>query len=108
MESPLYVAVTFLMPVVVKVALKVAVPEAGIKGTGVRFAGVPATGAVPSVEPAEMKVIVPVGPTPELPVLTVAVKAMGEFAEALGMGFIDTVVPALVMEMASAAEALER
>jgi hypothetical protein len=54
-----------------------------------------------------VKVIVPVGPTPELLVLTVAVKAMGEFAEALGMGDIATAVPAWVMEMASAAEALE-
>jgi hypothetical protein len=54
-----------------------------------------------------VKVIVPVGPTPELLVVTVALKAIGEFAEALGAGVIATVVPALVMEMASAAEALE-
>ena len=85
-------------------ATNVAVPVAG----AVELAAVPWTGAVPRAEPAEVKVIVPVGPTPELLVLTVAARAIGEFAEALGMGFIDTLVPALVMEMASAAEALER
>ena len=98
---------TLLAPVVVNVALNVAVPEAGVKGVGVRLAAVPTTAAVPRIVPAELNVIVPVGPTPELPVLTVALKAMGEFVEALEMGFIDTVVLALVMEIASAAELLE-
>ena len=94
-----------MTPVVVNVALNVAVPEAGVKV--VITPAVPTTGAVPRVVPAELKVIVPVGPTPELPVLTVALKAMGEFAEALGMGAMATAVPALVIEMASAAELLE-
>jgi len=73
----------------------------------VRIAAVPITGAVPRVMPPEVKVIVPVGPMPELAVVTVADKEMGKFVEALGMGVINTVVPALVMEMASAAEVLE-
>ena len=90
---------------VVKVAANVAVPVAGVPAE--KSAGVPVTGAVPRVVPAELKVIVPVGPTPELPVLTVALKEIGEFVEALGVGVIATVVPALVMEMASAAEVLE-
>ena len=72
-----------------------------------RIAAVPTTGAVPRVVPAEVKVMVPVGPTPELAVVTVADKEMGKFAEALGMGFMATPVPALVMEMSSAAEVLE-
>jgi hypothetical protein len=91
--------------VVVNVAAKVAVPVAG--APVVRLAAVPTTGAVPRGVPAELKVIVPAGPTPELAVVTVADKEMGKFAEALGMGFIVTVVPALVMETASAAEVLE-
>lgn len=93
------------VPVVVNVALKVAVPVAVVPT--VLFAGVPTTGAVPSVEPPELKVIVPAGPTPELVVLTVALKATGKLVEALGMGVIDTVVLALVIEMASAGEVLE-
>ena len=96
---------TLFAPVVVNVAAKVAVPVAGVNG--VRIAAVPTTGAVPRVVPPELKEIVPVGPTPELAVVTVADKEMGKFAEALGMGFMVTVVPALVMEMASAAEVLE-
>jgi hypothetical protein len=97
--------VTLFAPVVVNVAAKVAVPVAG--APVVRLAAVPTTGAVPRVVPAELKVIVPVGPTPELAVVTVADKEMGKFVEALGMGFMVTPVPALVMEMASAAEVLE-
>jgi hypothetical protein len=97
--------VTLFVPVVVNVAAKVAAPDAATPV--VRFAAVPTTGAVPRVVPAELKVIVPVGPTPELPVLTVAAKAIGEFTEALGMGVIATEVLAIVMEMASAAEVLE-
>ena len=93
------------VPVVVNVALKVAVPVASM--TVVRFAGVPITGAVPRIEPPELKVMVPVVPTPELVVLTVALKAMGKLVEALGRGFIVTAVPARVMEIASAGEALE-
>jgi hypothetical protein len=54
-----------------------------------------------------MNVIVPVGPMPELDVSTVALKEMGKFVEALGMGVMDTVVAACVMEMASGAEVLE-
>ena len=96
---------TLFAPAVVKVAANVAVPIAGVNG--VRIAGVPTTGAVPSVVPADVKVMVPVGPTPELAVVTVADKEIGKFAEALGMGFMVTPVPALVMEMASAAEVLE-
>jgi hypothetical protein len=91
--------------VVVNVATKVAVPDAGVPV--VLSAGVPITGAVPRGGPAELNVIVPVGPTPELWVLTVAVKLMGEFVEALGRGVIATVVAALVMEMATGAEVLE-
>jgi hypothetical protein len=91
--------------VVVKVAAKVAVPVAGVPA--VKSADVPVTGAVPRVVPAELNVIIPVGPTPELPVLTVALKEMGEFVEALAMGVIAAVVAALVMEMAFAAEVLE-
>jgi hypothetical protein len=97
--------VTLFAPVEVKVAAKVAVPVAG--ENDVRIAAVPTTGAVPRVVPPEVKVMVPVGPTPELAVVTVADKEMGKFAEALGMGFMVTAVPALVMEMASAAEVLE-
>jgi hypothetical protein len=97
--------VTLFVPVVLKVAAKVAVPVAG--ENGVRIAAVPTTGAVPRVVPPELKVIVPVGPPPELAVATVADKEMGKFVEALGMGVMITVVPAWVMEMASAAEVLE-
>jgi len=97
--------VTLFAPVVVNVAANVAVPVAG--ANGVRIAAVPTTGAVPRVVPPEVKVMVPVGPTPELTVVTVADKETGKFAEALEMGFMVTVVPALVMEMASAAEVLE-
>lgn len=93
------------MPLVVNVAAKVAVPVAG--APVVLLAAVPATGAVPRVAPAELKVILPVGPTPELPVLTVALKVMAEFADALGVGVMATVVAALVMEIVSAAEVLE-
>jgi hypothetical protein len=89
----------------VKVAARVAVPLAG--ENGVRTAAVPTTGAVPRVVPPELKVMVPVGPTPELAVVTVADKEMGKFVEALGMGFMVTAVPALVMETASAAEVLD-
>jgi hypothetical protein len=97
--------VTLFAPVVVNVAANVAVPVAG--ANGVRTAAMPITGAVPRVVPPEVKVTVPVGPTPELAVVTVADKEMGKFVEALGMGFMVTPVPALVMEMASAAEVLE-
>src|ERR1035438_1092033 len=93
------------VPVVVNVALKVAVPVAAMPT--VLFAGVPTTGAVPRIEPPELNVIVPDGPTPELAVLTVALKAIGKLVEALGMGVIATLVLALVMEMASAGEVLE-
>ena len=86
-------------------AANVAVPVAG--APVVRLAAVPTTGAVPRVVPPELKVMVPDGPTPELAVVTVANKEIGKFAEALGMGFMVTPVPALVMEMASAAELLE-
>ena len=96
---------TLFAPVVVNVAANVAVPVAG--ANGVRMAVVPTTGAVPRVVPAEVKVMVPDGPTPELAVVTVANKEIGKFAEALGMGFMVTPVPVLVMEMASAAEVLE-
>ena len=96
---------TLLAPALVKVAANVAVPVAG--ANGVRIAAVPITGAVPRVVPPEVKVMVPVGPTLELAVVTVADKEMGKFVEALGMGFMVTPVPALVMEMASAAEVLE-
>ena len=96
---------TLFAPVVVNVAAKVAVPVAGVNG--VRIAAVPTTGAVPRVVPPELKVMVPVGPTPELAVLTVALKEMGKFADAFGIGGKVTVVPALVMETASAAEVLE-
>lgn len=96
---------TLLAPAVVKVAANVAVPIAG--ANGVRIAAVPITGAVPRVVPPEVKVMVPVGPTPELAVVTVADKEIGKFVEALGIGFMVTPVPALVMEMASAAEVLE-
>jgi hypothetical protein len=90
---------------VVKVAANVAVPVAGADVA--RIAAVPITGTVPRVVPPEVKVMVPVGPTPELVVVTAADTEMGKFVEALGMGFMVTVVPALVMEMASAAEVLE-
>lgn len=73
----------------------------------VLLAAVPTTGAVPRVVPPELKVMAPVGPTPELAVFTVALKDIGKFVDALGIGVMVTVVPALVMEMASAAEALE-
>ena len=96
---------TLFVPVVLKVAAKVAVPVAG--ENGVRIAAVPTTGAVPRVVPPELKVIVPAGPPPELAEVTVADKEMGKFVEALGMGVMITVVPAWVMEMASAAEVLE-
>lgn len=96
---------TLLAPAVLKVAANVAVPIAG--ANGVRIAAVPITGAVPRVVPPEAKVMVPVGPTPELAVVTVADKEIGKFVEALGIGFMVTPVPALVMEMASAAEVLE-
>lgn len=96
---------TLFAPVVVNVAAKVAVPVA--RTPVVLLAAVPTTGAVPRVALAEVKVTVPVGPTPELAVVTVADKEIGKFAEALGMGFMDTVEPALVMEMASAVEVLE-
>ena len=96
---------TLLAPALVKVAANVAVPVAGAKG--VRIATVPTTGAVPRVVPPEVKVMVPVGPTPELAVVTEADKEIGKFVEALGMGAINTPVLALVMEMASAAEVLE-
>ena len=96
---------TLLAPAVVKVAANVVVPIAG--ANGMRIAAVPMTGAVPRVVPPEVKVMVPVGPTPELAVVTVAPKVMGKFTEALGIGFMVTPVPALVMEMASAAEVLE-
>lgn len=89
----------------VKVAAKEAVPDA--EAPFVRLPAVPTTGAVPSVVPAELKVIVPVGPAPELAVATVPDRVMREFAEALGMGVMDTVVPALVTEIASAADVLE-
>ena len=85
-------------------AAKEAAPDA--EAPVVRLAAVPTTGAVPSVVPAELKVIVPVGPAPELAVLTVADRVMGEFAEALGTGVMATVVPALVMEITSAADVL--
>jgi hypothetical protein len=97
--------VTLFAPGVVKVAVNVAVPVAG--ANGVRTAAVPITGAVPRVVPAEVKVMVPAGPTPELAVVTVADNEIGKFVEALGIGFMVTPVPALVMEMASAAEVLE-
>ena len=93
------------MPVVVKVAANIAVPLAG--ENGVITAPLPTTGAVPRVVPPEVKVMVPAGPTPELAVVTLADKEMGKFVEALGMGFMVTPVPALMMEMASAAEVLE-
>lgn len=96
---------TLLAPAVVKVAANVAVPVAG--ANGVRTAAVPMIGAVPRGVPPEVKVIVPVGPTPELAVVTVADKEIGKFVEALGIGFMVTPVPALVMETASAAEMLE-
>ena len=96
---------TLFAPLAVKVAANVAVPVAG--ANGVRIKAVPMTGAVPRVVPPEVKVTVPVGPTPELAVETVADKEMGKFVEALGMGFMVTPVPALVMEMVSAAEVLE-
>ena len=86
-------------------AAKVAVPIAG--APVVRLAAVPTTGAVPRVVPAEVKVIVPVGPTPELAVLTVAPRAMAEFVEALGRGVMATAVAALVIERASGADVLE-
>lgn len=86
-------------------AANVAVPVAGVNG--VRIAAVPITGAVPRVVPPEVNVMVPVGPTPELAVVTVADKEMGKFTEALGIGFMVTPVPALVMEMASPGEVLE-
>ena len=85
-------------------AAKFALPLAGTPV--VLLAAVPTTGAVPKVVPAELNVIVPVGPTPELPVFTVALKVMAEFADALGVGVMATVVAALVMEIASAAEVL--
>ena len=72
---------TVFVPAVVNVAAKVAVPVAG--APVVRFRAVPTTAAVPSVVPAELKVIVPVGPTPELDVLTVALRVMGKFVEAV-------------------------
>jgi hypothetical protein len=87
----------------VKVAVSVAVPNAA----DVALAAVPFTGAVPRMVPAELKVIVPVGPTPELEVLTVAVRKIGEFVEALGSGDIATAVAALVIEMVSTVEVLE-
>ena len=96
---------TLFAPAVVKVAANVAVPVAG--ANWVRIAAVPITGAVPRVVPPEVKVMVPAGPTPELAVVTLADKEMGKFVEALGMGFMVTPVPALMMEMASAAEVLE-
>ena len=94
-----------MAPALVKVAANVAVPVAG--ANGVRIAAVPITGAVPRVVPPEVKVMVPVGPAPELAVVTVAPKVMGKFTEALGIGFMVTPVPALVMEMAFAAEVLD-
>ena len=84
-------------------AARVAAPNAA----EVVLAAVPFTGAVPRIVPAALKVIVPVGPTPELEVLTVALKAIAEFVEALGRGDIATVVAALVMEMVFAADVLE-
>ncbi|HZV59377.1 MAG TPA: hypothetical protein VFF42_03495, partial [Candidatus Eremiobacteraceae bacterium] len=75
-------AVTVFVPAVVNVAAKVAMPVAG--APVVRLAAVPTTGAVPSVVPAELNVIVPLGPTPELDVLTVALRVIGKFVEALG------------------------
>jgi hypothetical protein len=88
---------------VVKVAARVAVPNAA----EVLLAAVPLTGAVPRIVLAELKVTVPMGPTPELEVLTVALKAIGEFVDALGRGDMAMVVAALVMEMVFAAEVLE-
>ena len=96
---------TLLAPALVKVAANVAVPVAG--ANGVRIAAVPITGAVPRVVPPEVKVMVPEGPTPELAVVMVADKEMGKFFEALGIGLMVTPVPALVMEMAFAAEVLD-
>jgi hypothetical protein len=93
------------VPVVVKVAAKVALPIAG--APVVRSAAVPTTGAVPRGVPPELKVIVPVGPTPELAVLTVALRAMAEFVEALGRGTMVIAVAALVIEMVSGADVLE-
>ena len=86
-------------------AAKVAMPDA--RAPVVRLAAVPTTGAVPRVVPAELNVIVPVGPTPELAVFTVALRAIGEFVEALGRGAMATAVAALVIEMASGADVLE-
>lgn len=96
---------TGLTPVAVKVALNVAVADAETPEE--RLAGEPVTGAEPKIVPPELKVIVPVGPTPELPVLTVEDKATRKFAEALGRGFMVTAEAAWVMEIRSAAEVLE-
>ncbi len=73
MVSPLYVAVILFVPVDVNVTDNVAVPAAGAEVVG----GVPTSGEVPRVVPAEVNVTVPVGAAPLLPVVMLADKIAG-------------------------------
>jgi hypothetical protein len=71
-------AVTVILPAVLKVCEIVAVANAGTSGFALMLPAVGATAtAVPTCVPFTVKMTLPVGPTPLLVVLTVAVRVTG-------------------------------